>query len=66
MKIGSFYKAYVDIMDMAGLTLFVGIFLGAVFVLETGSIIYYKQLSEAYANQRYYKTLRKIGVTKKR
>ncbi|MCU5103468.1 MULTISPECIES: ABC transporter permease [Bacillus cereus group] len=65
MKIGSFYKAYVDIMDMTGLMLFVGIFLGAVFVLETGSIIYYKQLSEAYANHRYYKTLRKIGVTKK-
>lgn len=65
MKIGSFYKAYVDIMDMTGLMLFVGIFLGAVFVLETGSIIYYKQLSEAYANHRYYKTLRKIDVTKK-
>ncbi|PEZ56467.1 ABC transporter permease [Bacillus anthracis] len=65
MKIGSFYKAYVDIMHMNGLMLFVGIFLGAVFVLETGSIIYYKQLSEAYANHRYYKTLRKIGVTKK-
>ena len=64
MKIGSFYKAYVDIMDITGLMLFVGIFLGAVFVLEAGSIIYYKQLSEAYANQRYYKTLRKIGVTK--
>ncbi|PFW72970.1 ABC transporter permease, partial [Bacillus pseudomycoides] len=42
LKIGSFYKAYVDVMDMNGLTLFVGIFLGAVFVLETGSIIYYK------------------------
>ncbi|MEH7281468.1 ABC transporter permease [Bacillus toyonensis] len=64
LKISSFYKAYVDIMDMTGLMLFIGIFLGAVFVLETGSIIYYKQLSEAYANQRYYKTLRKIGVTK--
>ncbi|MDF3552138.1 ABC transporter permease [Bacillus cereus] len=65
VEIGAFYKAYVGIMDMTGLTLFIGIFLGAVFVLETGSIIYYKQLSEAYENQRYYKTLRKIGVTKK-
>ncbi|WP_304488580.1 ABC transporter permease [Bacillus sp. AR2-1] len=64
-KINTFYKTNLDVMEMYGLTLFIGIFLGAVFVLETGSIIYYKQLSEAYANQRYYETLRKIGVTKK-
>ncbi|HDX9493230.1 FtsX-like permease family protein [Bacillus thuringiensis] len=64
-KINTFYKINLDVMEMYGLILFIGIFLGAVFVLETGSIIYYKQLSEAYANQRYYETLRKIGVTKK-
>lgn len=65
LNIGTFYKTNLDVMNSYGLGLFIGIFLGAVFVLETGSIIYYKQLSEAYANQRYYETLRKIGVTKK-
>ncbi|PFJ17183.1 ABC transporter permease [Bacillus cereus] len=65
LKIGAFYKTYLDVIEMYGLTLFIGCFLGVVFVLATGSIIYYKQLSEAYANQRYYETLCKIGVTKK-
>ncbi|MED2765458.1 FtsX-like permease family protein [Bacillus thuringiensis] len=55
----------VDFMQLYGVSLFIGSFLGVIFVLATGSIIYYKQLAEAYANQRYYETLRKIGVTKK-
>ncbi|WOA61420.1 ABC transporter permease [Bacillus mycoides] len=54
-----------DFMQLYGVALFIGSFLGVIFVLATGSIIYYKQLPEAYANQRYYETLRKIGVTKK-
>ncbi|MYW22389.1 hypothetical protein GTY48_01605 [Bacillus thuringiensis] len=63
--ISTFYKKYIDFMNIYGLTLFIGSFLGLIFVLATGSIIYYKQLSEAYANQGYYETIRKIGVTKK-
>lgn len=54
-----------DFMQLYGVTLFIGSFLGIIFVLATGSIIYYKQLSEAHANQKYYEVLRKIGVTKK-
>ncbi|WP_242311788.1 ABC transporter permease [Bacillus cereus group sp. BfR-BA-01331] len=63
--ISTFYKIYIDFMNIYGLTFFIGSFLGLIFVLATGSIIYYKQLSEAYANQGYYETIRKIGVTKK-
>ncbi|MDA2074409.1 FtsX-like permease family protein [Bacillus cereus group sp. Bce041] len=63
--ISTFYKIHIDFMNIYGLTLFIGSFLGLIFVLATGSIIYYKQLSEAYANQGYYETIRKIGVTKK-
>ena len=55
-----------DFMQLYGVTLFIGSFLGIIFVLATGSIIYYKQLSEAHANQKYYEVLRKIGVTKKK
>ncbi|WP_346818124.1 FtsX-like permease family protein [Bacillus paramobilis] len=54
-----------DFMQLYGISLFIGSFLGIIFVLATGSIIYYKQLSEAHANQKYYEVLRKIGVTKK-
>ncbi|MGG0256600.1 ABC transporter permease [Bacillus toyonensis] len=54
-----------DFMQLYGVSLFIGSFLGIIFVLATGSIIYYKQLSEAHSNQKYYEVLRKIGVTKK-
>ncbi|WP_410993439.1 FtsX-like permease family protein [Bacillus cereus] len=58
-------EANEDFMQLYGVTLFIGSFLGIIFVLATGSIIYYKQLSEAHANQKYYEVLCKIGVTKK-
>ncbi|PGK40281.1 ABC transporter permease [Bacillus anthracis] len=45
--------------------MFSGIFLGLVFLLATGSIIYFKQLTEAYADCERYIGLRKLGVTKK-
>ncbi|WP_169513041.1 hypothetical protein [Bacillus fungorum] len=35
---------------MFGLIMFSGIFLGLVFLLATGSIIYFKQLTEAHAD----------------
>ncbi|HDX9707968.1 TPA: ABC transporter permease [Bacillus thuringiensis] len=65
LTIHAFYKVYINFMNMYGLTLFIGSFLGLIFVLSTGSIIYYKQLSEAYADESHYEILRKIGVTKK-
>ncbi|GAB6457548.1 hypothetical protein bcgnr5371_08990 [Bacillus cereus] len=45
--------------------MFSGMFLGLVFLLATGSIIYFKQLTEAYADRERYIVLRKLGVTKK-
>ena len=44
--------------------MFSGIFLGLVFLLATGSIIYFKQLTEAHADRERYIVLRKLGVTK--
>ena len=41
-----------------------GLFLGLVFLLATGSIIYFKQLTEASADRDRYVVLRKVGVTK--
>ena len=45
--------------------MFSGMFLGLVFLL-TGSIIYFKQLTEAHADRERYIVLRKLGVTKKK
>ncbi|PFR38530.1 FtsX-like permease family protein [Bacillus thuringiensis] len=60
-----FYTIFRDGIEMSGLIMFSGIFLGLVFLLATGSIIYFKQLTEANADRERYIVLRKLGVTKK-
>ncbi|MDT2241727.1 hypothetical protein P7H22_17145 [Paenibacillus larvae] len=42
--------------------IFVGTFVGLVFLIATGSIIYFKQLSEANADKAKYNILRKVGA----
>ncbi|MDT2264426.1 hypothetical protein P7H12_13755 [Paenibacillus larvae] len=49
-----------------GIMIFVGTFVGLVFLIATGSIIYFKQLSEANADKAKYNILRKVGVTPKK
>lgn len=53
---------YEDIMSSMGAMLFVGSFLGLVFLTATGSIIYFKIVSEAEADKDKYTILYKIGV----
>lgn len=43
---------------------FSGAFLGIVFLLATAMIIYYKQLTEGYADRSRFAVLRKVGMTK--
>ncbi|MBM7645953.1 putative ABC transport system permease protein [Scopulibacillus daqui] len=64
-KFSDFYKAYKGAMSASGIMIFMGAFLGLVFVLATGSIIYFKQLTEATADKDRYDILRKIGVSNK-
>lgn len=54
--------AYEEIMSAMGAMLFVGSFLGLVFLTATGSIIYFKIVSEAEADKDKYTILYKIGV----
>ncbi|KXO17002.1 efflux ABC transporter, permease protein [Clostridiales bacterium KA00134] len=49
------YKLY-------GAIFFVGIFLGLIFMVATGLIIYYKQIQEGFADKNKYKSLRKLGI----
>ena len=53
----------VDLYAMYGGFLFLGIFLGVLFLLATALIIYYKQISEGYEDQRRYRILRQVGMT---
>lgn len=52
-----------DLYAMYGGFLFLGIFLGLLFPLATALIIYYKQISEGYEDQRRYQILRQVGMT---
>jgi putative ABC transport system permease protein len=54
-----------ELMQVYGLMLFIGIFLSIVFLLCTGSIILFKQLSGIYDDKERYKMLRKLGATNK-
>ena len=48
---------------MYGGFLFLGIFLGLLFLLATVLIIYYKQISEGYEDQRRYHIMQQVGVS---
>lgn len=61
----SFYSDYKQGKEGNALNLFIFGFLGLVFLAATGSIIYFKQLTEANEAKHNYEILRKIGVSKK-
>jgi putative ABC transport system permease protein len=64
-NLSSFYANYATGLESSGLMIFMGGFLGLVFLAATGSIIYFKQLTEAGADKDRYEILHKIGVKKK-
>lgn len=48
---------------MSGVTIFTTAFLGLAFLVTTGSILYFKQMSEADEEKPAYTTLRKVGFS---
>ncbi|EAG9431812.1 FtsX-like permease family protein [Listeria monocytogenes] len=61
----SYADSYQQIITVTGVLLFIGMFIGFVFLAATGSIIYFKQLTEAYNDIGTFDILKKIGLTKK-
>lgn len=61
----SFTTNYESIISITGVILFIGMFIGFVFLAATGSIIYFKQLTEAYNDLGTFDILKKIGLTRK-
>ena len=53
----------VEFYTMYGGFLFLGIFLGLLFLLATVLIIYYKQVSEGYEDQRRYQIMQQVGMS---
>lgn len=59
------YAVYRGILEAGGVNLFVLGFLGLVFMAATGSMIYFKQLTEAQSDIGRYEMLRNIGVSRR-
>jgi bacitracin transport system permease protein len=58
-----YYTMYQNALQMNGLIIFVTAFLGLVFLVSTGSILYFKQMTEGEQERKYFKTLRQLGFS---
>ena len=65
------YKSFVeckqaekqDFYAVYGGLLFIGIFLGLLFLMATVLIIYYKQVSEGYEDKEHFEIMQKVGMS---
>lgn len=57
------YRA--DFYSLYGGLFFLGIFVGALFLMATVLIIYYKQISEGYDDRNRFQIMQKVGMDKK-
>ena len=68
-----FKSAFIEVIELSrenfynfyGGFLFIGIFLGIIFLMATVLIIYYKQISEGYDDRERYQIMQKVGMSKK-
>nr|WP_172372552.1 FtsX-like permease family protein [Sporosarcina jiandibaonis] len=60
-----YYSMYENGILTNGLLIFIAGFLGLVFLISTGSILYFKQMTEAEQEKQNYATLRQLGFTVK-
>lgn len=54
-----------EFMSIFGSLIFIGVFLGVVFMFGTALVIYYKQLQEGYESKENFKIMRRVGMTEK-
>ena len=59
-----FQSRYDELIQVYGLLIFIAGFLGLVFLISTGSILYFKQMTEAEQEKQSYVTLRQLGFTR--
>ncbi|WP_099221900.1 ABC transporter permease [Listeria costaricensis] len=64
-NISSYYANYHMFSIYMGTFLYIGTFIGIIFFMATGSIIYFKQITEAVEERDKFQTLLKLGLTKR-
>ncbi len=57
-------ESRVSFFSVYGGLFFLGIFLGALFIMATVLIIYYKQISEGYDDKERFEIMQKVGMSK--
>ncbi|ABN52753.1 MAG TPA: ABC transporter permease [Hungateiclostridium thermocellum] len=62
-RLFTYFIAGAAMYDLIGIVYFLGAFLFLVFVFATGSIIYFKILSESFRDKDKYEILKKLGTT---
>ena len=62
-RLYTYFIAGATMYDLVGIVYFLGAFLFLVFVFATGSIIYFKILSESFRDKGKYEILKKLGTT---
>lgn len=63
IQITGYTDAKAEFMTIFGALMFVGTFLGFVFIVGTALIIYYKQLQEGYESKENFNIMRRVGMT---
>ncbi|REB05263.1 ABC transporter permease [Sporosarcina sp. BI001-red] len=62
-KKSDYYTQYRNTLQSSGMLIFIAGFLGLVFLISTGSILYFKQMTEAEQEKASYTTLRQLGFS---
>ncbi|KGL46162.1 ABC transporter permease [Listeria sp. SHR_NRA_18] len=65
LEMSSFYSNYHMMSTLIGVILYIGMFMGVVFFAATGSIIYFKQITEAVDEKPRFEVLQKLGMSQK-
>lgn len=63
IQITGYTDAKSEFLAIFGALMFVGTFLGFVFIVGTALIIYYKQLQEGYESKHNFNIMRRVGMT---
>lgn len=58
-------ETWISTISLFGGMFFIGILLGLLFTMATVLIIYYKQISEGYDDQKRYEIMQKVGLSTK-
>jgi putative ABC transport system permease protein len=61
--LNTYYKHYSDALEVYGVLMFVGVFVGLLFIVATGGILYFRMAMEAAEDRERFVTLARIGMS---